>query len=64
MSELSDKVKELEDLIQTMDLPEGRKKNISMEDVRWILRNIGFRNSDHLHFNKAVLILKQLHTSN
>jgi hypothetical protein len=44
-------------LLETMDLPINRKRIRSLEDVRWLCRNMGAYNSKHVHYEKARTIL-------
>lgn len=47
---------ELETLLQPMDLPVN-KKNGRPQTVRWLLRNIGFRNASHPNYARALELL-------
>lgn len=50
---------EILDIIQGMDVPEYRK-----EDVGWLLRNLGIRNSKHPNFQIAIDELKKISLHN
>lgn len=54
-SEYNALVEELEELIEMMDFPAKRSN-----DYRWLLRNLGFRNSNNPDFPRAEEILKLL----
>lgn len=45
----------LEEIINTMDVPSGRKN-----DPRWLARNLGFRNRNHPDYNEAINLIKAL----
>ena len=47
-------------LISTMDVPEGRKTNITVQDIRWLSRNLGVRNSQHPDFSEAMNIINSI----
>lgn len=53
------KEQQLKDILNTMDVPEGRKK-----DWGWLMRNLSVRNSDHPKFNEAVGLLKSISRNN
>lgn len=46
---------ELAEILNTMDVPMYRK-----EDIPWLARNLGIRNSNHPKFQTAMLIIKSL----
>lgn len=48
-------MKELQELLHGMDVPENRKN-----DIGWLNRNLFIRNSVHPNFEQAVVIIKQL----
>lgn len=50
----------LQDMLSNMDLPSERKKVRDRQDVLWLLRNLGIRNSEHEHHDAALTILKAL----
>ena len=59
-----DSYKALAKLIETMELPEGRSYD-NLYDIRWLNRNIGFRNYNHTNYEEAVkLIARILQISN
>lgn len=45
----------LERILETMDVPPARK-----EDLRWLSRNIAFRNWQHPQFNEACDLISSL----
>lgn len=47
--------KELEEILATMDIPSYR-----IDDLQWLARNLGMRNSTHPQFEKAMKILRSL----
>lgn len=49
----------LEQILADMDLPEQRKDVTRFANVRWLLRNMHFRNSEHKHYKKAKEMLKK-----
>ena len=46
-----------------MEIPDRRRDTTNPENVRWLLRNLGIRNQDHVGFKIAIIILKNLATS-
>lgn len=50
----------LHDAVSTMDLPEARKAASDPQNLRWIGRNMGIRNADHLRFPAACAALRAL----
>ena len=46
---------ELDDILSRMQVPEQRRK-----DLRWLNRNLAFRNSEHGEFDRACELIKQL----
>ncbi len=53
-------MKELIKILNKMDIPESRKDLSNISNIRWLSRNIHFRNSNHKNYDKAVKIIKQL----
>ena len=49
----------LEQILADMDLPEMRKDTSRFANVRWLLRNMHFRNSEHKHYKKVMEVLKK-----
>lgn len=49
----------LEQILADMDLPEMRKDTSRFANVRWLSRNMHFRNSEHKHYKKAMELLKK-----
>ena len=47
--------KELNEILDQMDIPDSRK-----HDISWLVRNLGIRNSNHPACNKAMLIIKSI----
>jgi len=47
--------KELQLLLDTMDVPELRKT-----DLRWLLRNLTIRNSENSNFERVISLIKKL----
>jgi hypothetical protein len=45
----------LERILESMDVPPARK-----EDLRWLSRNIAFRNWQHPQFNDATALIAKL----
>ena len=45
----------LQNILETMDVPEMRKT-----DIRWLSRNLGIRNSNHPNFQDAMNLIKEL----
>lgn len=58
------KNKSLKFIISTMDLPENRKDLTQITNIRWLDRNIFFRNRNHPDFNVAVSKIKQILLNN
>lgn len=44
----------LEKLLATMDVPVSR-----INDMRWLLRNLAIRNSEHPNFAEAIKLIKK-----
>jgi hypothetical protein len=49
---------ELREILDTMQVPEIRK-GLTENDVRYLLRNLGFNNREHPKFARAIELLKQ-----
>jgi len=47
----------LNDLLSTMDIPDMRRDITDISNVRWLLRNIGVRNSKNVAFPEAIAVL-------
>lgn len=45
----------LHEILDSMDIPEQRKK-----DFYWLLRNLSIRNSEHPKYEEAISLLKKL----
>jgi hypothetical protein len=52
--DLENKLDQIEIITTKMDIPILRRR-----DVRWLIRNVGVRNSDHPDFLKLIDLLKQ-----
>jgi hypothetical protein len=48
---------------EDMDVPMFRRDTSKPENVRWLLRNLGARNSDHPLFALCLKVLKKLFKS-
>ncbi len=55
MSEKEILLKQLSKLISPMDVPSFRREN-----PFWLSRNLGFRNSQHKNYEKAMEVIAQL----
>ncbi len=44
-------------ILDTMNIPDRRREDF---DLRWIQRNLGFRNADHPQFEEAMRLATQL----
>jgi len=51
---------ELSGLLKRMDIPDHRKSTRTIHNYRWLLENLGKRNSDKKGFARAMEILKIL----
>ena len=51
---------ELKELMKSMDIPDERRVGGKNFDIRWLLRNLGIRNSSHENYIKCISILKQM----
>lgn len=51
---------ELTIMLRQMDVPDMRLDVRKPENVRWLLRNLGARNSTHRHFPATIEMLKAL----
>lgn len=59
------KITQLHELISGMDLPHHRKTSETPENIRWLSKNMGARNSTHKNYDKArELIVTILRESN
>ena len=47
-------------LPKDMDIPIQRRDVSELENVRWLLRNLGSRNGDHPQFKITIEFLKKL----
>lgn len=52
--------KELTDILKTMDLPEKRRDIYNAANLRWLARNIQFRNFKHPKIKEAIELIKEL----
>jgi hypothetical protein len=43
---------QLNEILDTMDIPEGRRN-----DYRWLNRNIGIKNQNHRNYERAMQLL-------
>ncbi len=50
----------LNELLKSMDIPEFRRDITKKENVLWLLRNLGIRNSNHENYSEAMSLLKKL----
>jgi len=50
-------------LPKDMDIPLFRRDVSKLENVQWLLRNLGVRNSDHPKFKISLEVLKKLFKS-
>lgn len=53
-------ISQLAETIRGMDIPARRKELVQKEDLRWLARNLGIRNSEHPKFTTAMELLKGL----
>jgi len=49
----------LEEILALMDVPEMRRDITHDSNVRWLLRNLPFRNSRHPLFREAIDLLRK-----
>lgn len=49
---------ELEKLIQDMDIPAMRRDLSCISNVRWLSRNLHFRNKEHPAFKGAMALIR------
>jgi hypothetical protein len=47
----------LTELLSTMDIPDMRRDITDISNVRWLLRNIQVRNSDHKDIDEVLAVL-------
>ena len=52
-------MKQLNEILNTMDLPDCRKPNGEHFDLNWLIRNIRFRNNDNPDIEEAIKLIKQ-----
>ena len=50
----------LREILATMDVPPLRRERLDESDVRWLARNLGFRNQEHPAFREATNILFEI----
>ena len=48
----------LEDIMSTMDLPRQRTVPATIQNAKWLMRNMGIRNGKHPNFEFAMTILE------
>jgi len=48
-------LKEMREILDTMDVPELRKT-----DIFWLVRNLAFRNRNHPKYDRVIEILRQI----
>lgn len=53
------KQQELEDILNTMDIPHFRKK-----DIGWLMRNIQINNNEHPDIDRALSLIKDISKEN
>jgi len=53
-------MKTLLELLRRMDLPDHRKENDTIHNVRWLARNLGVRNEDHPNFDRTMEVIKRI----
>lgn len=51
----ADDLRKLSAILATMDIPDGRRT-----DLRWLQRNIVFRNGDHDRLAEALTLIRRL----
>lgn len=49
----------LQEILSDMDIPEMRRDITSDSNVRWLLRNLPFRNAQHPQFREAMNLLRE-----
>ena len=49
----------LKAVLKNFDLPEHRKTNQTIHNLKWLLRNLSVRNSKHPRFEEAINLIKQ-----
>lgn len=52
---MNENQKQLAKLLETMDVPAGRK-----QDIPWLARNLAVRNGNHPQFQQAIGLIKEL----
>lgn len=52
---MASKFDQLQTILNKMDVPEERKG-----DIRWLARNLGFKNSKHKDFDRALVLISEL----
>lgn len=52
-------IMKLSSLLVNMEVPELRK-TINEENIRWLRRNLGIKNSEHKDFDEAMYLLKKI----
>lgn len=50
---------QLADVLETMDVPKERKEP-TMPNLLWMLRNLGIRNGEHRDFPEAIRLINSL----
>ena len=59
MDNKKDNGEALKSVLKDFDLPEHRKTSQTIHNLKWLLRNLGVRNSKHPRFEEAITIIKQ-----
>ena len=53
-------MEKLKNLLETMELPSERIRNLHPNNLRWLQRNIRVRNSEHPQIDEALKLIKAL----
>ena len=56
----NDEKQRLEKLLWKFDLPEHRKMITTVHNLRWLLRNLGVRNSENPKFDETISLIKKM----
>jgi len=62
--DLDDLHKILQNILKTMDVPEIRTNTERGQNLQWLLRNLGVRNSEHPAYKKALAVMVQISNKN
>jgi hypothetical protein len=60
LSEITKEIETLHSCFRGMDLPDHRKMNNSLDNLKWLSKNMGHRNGKHPRYQEAMRCLTRL----